>query len=412
MNSSSQLQGLVSVIIPTYNHAQYVGYAIQSILDQNYWNYQIIVVDDGSTDNTQEVVDQFGDRVDYILQKNKGLSAARNTGIRAATGEFIGLLDADDMYEPDFMSTLVPMLATDPEVGGIYTGFRFIDQLNQPFFRKEICVVPSDKLYKTLIGGNLFVPELMLIRRNCYLDVGMFDESLRACEDWDMWLRITKKYQILGTTKILTRHRVLPESMSSDPIRMLNNRIAVIKKHFNLEVTDVSRWTAIQRRAYARAYLLTAVEYLQNHDVRQAYDCFFEMVTVYPDILAELETFYELGFGDQSKGFRGDFSTLNLPYNSRVLLDMLARLYMAPKITEVVGALRKEAYANAYLVLGLLSYGTRQYSASRGFLLNSILAKPGYVFKRKLVTTFLRSSIKSVLGNIRSSSVIKMKMKF
>ena len=104
------VEPLVSVIIPNYNHAQYVGDAIRSVLAQTYRNYEIIVVDDGSTDNSRETVSQFDDQVQYIYQKNAGLSAARNTGIKASKGSLIGVLDADDMYEPDYLSTLVSAL--------------------------------------------------------------------------------------------------------------------------------------------------------------------------------------------------------------------------------------------------------------------------------------------------------------
>ena len=106
----------VSIITPNYNHAQYVGDAIRSVLAQDYQNFEMLIIDDGSTDNSREVVAQFtDDRIKYIWQENKGLSAARNTGINIAKGELIGLLDADDIYETDFLSTLVSILTTNPE---------------------------------------------------------------------------------------------------------------------------------------------------------------------------------------------------------------------------------------------------------------------------------------------------------
>ena len=105
---------LVSIIIPNYNHARYLGDAVHSVLNQDYQNFEIIVVDDGSTDNSREVARQFGEKIHYIYQENAGLSAARNTGIRVAKGSLIGVLDADDMYEPTFISTLVAVLESNP----------------------------------------------------------------------------------------------------------------------------------------------------------------------------------------------------------------------------------------------------------------------------------------------------------
>jgi glycosyltransferase involved in cell wall biosynthesis len=126
IDSVPQGGGIVSVIIPTYNHAQYVGDAIQSVLDQEYRNFEIIVVDDGSTDDSQAVVAEFGAQVRYIWQENRGLSAARNTGIEAANGAYISLLDADDMLEPRFLGTLVSILEAEPDFAGVYCGYQFV----------------------------------------------------------------------------------------------------------------------------------------------------------------------------------------------------------------------------------------------------------------------------------------------
>ena len=274
---------LVSVIIPNFNHAQYLGEAIRSVLDQEYRHFEIVVVDDGSTDNSRKVVAQFGDQVRYIWQENQGLSAARNTGITAAKGAYIGLLDADDMYEPDFLSSLVSVLEANPGADGIYCGYRFVDHLNNPLPQVEARLIPHGQLFQALLDGNFLVPESMLVRRHCYENVGLFDETLRACEDWDMWLRITSRHKIIGTSQVLTRHRILPGSMSADPIRMFNNRMAVVEKHFGPEPTNEEDLTSLKRRAYGRAYLVSAVEYLQYHGVdyllpifqRFAYVCFY-----------------------------------------------------------------------------------------------------------------------------------------
>ena len=212
---------LVSIIIPNYNHAQYVGDAIWSVLTQEYRNFEIIVVDDGSTDNSRDVITQFGDKVQYIHQKNAGLSAARNTGIKASKGVLIGVLDADDMYESIFLSTLVVTLQENPDADGVYCGYQFVDHKNNLLPQIEARPVDHDKLYDALLDGNFFVPESIFLRRYVYDNVGLFDETLRACEDWDVWLRVTKKYKIVHSPNILTRHRILPGSMSTDPQRML-----------------------------------------------------------------------------------------------------------------------------------------------------------------------------------------------
>jgi glycosyltransferase involved in cell wall biosynthesis len=385
---------LASVVIPNYNHGQYVGNAIRSVLGQEYRDFEIIVVDDGSTDNSRDVVAQFGDQVRYIWQENQGLSAARNTGLEAAKGAYIGLLDADDMYEPDFLSSLVSVLEANPDADGIFCGYRFVDHLNNPLPQVEARLIPDGQLYRALLDGNFLVPESMLVRRRCYKNVGLFDETLRACEDWDMWLRITSRHKIVGTTKVLTRHRILPGSMSADPIRMFSNRVAVVEKHFGPEPASGEDLAGQKRRAYGRAYLVSAVEYLQYHEVDRAYEMLQNMVALCPDLLTQLDTFYELGCGDQPKGFRGHFATLDIQHNARVLFEVLDRLFDDQPETGKLKGYRRPAYANARFALGLLYHGARQFREARRFLLGAIIAEPKYGLNRQLVVTLL----KSILG--------------
>lgn len=238
----------VSVIIPNYNHARYVGQAIESVLAQHHPDVEIIVVDDGSSDDSRAVIGRFGTRVRAIFQENRGLSAARNTGIGAANGSYIAVLDADDLYEPDFASTLAPFLDANPQAEAVYCGYRFVNDDNQALPQQEARLVPPEELHQALVDGNFLVPEAILVRRRCYEQVGPFDESLSALEDLDMWLRITRHHTVLGTPKLLTRHRVLAGSMSTDPARQTRNRLAVIRKHFGPEPANDFEWTEAQRR--------------------------------------------------------------------------------------------------------------------------------------------------------------------
>jgi glycosyltransferase involved in cell wall biosynthesis len=386
---------LVSVIIPNYNHAQYVGEAIQSVLDQTYRNFEIIVVDDGSTDNSREVVAKFGNQVHYIWQENQGLSAARNTGIRAAQGEFIGLLDADDLYEPDFINTLVSALKANPEADAVYCAAQFVDLMNNPLPQQTRQMVLPAQLYNTLLNGGFFPPLCFFAHKYCYEQTGLFDKSFQGCADWDMWLRISGRFTVISANQILARYRVVPQSMSSDPIYMLNERLAVLKKHFSKEPTDISLLTATQRQAYGRSYLLATVEYLQAHNLEKAYAHLSEMLTLCPELLAEFDVFYEFGCGDQPRGFRGHFDSLNLPYNAQVLMDILSRLFNDPKLTTQLKSYRRLAYANAYFALGALSYGTGQFAKARELLFHAAVTRPQFAANRLLITTF----IKSMLGN-------------
>ena len=380
---------LVSIIIPNYNHAQYIEDAIHSVLRQTYRNVEIIVVDDGSRDNSREVIAAFGDTVRAIFQQNQGLSAARNTGLTASRGKFIGVLDADDMYEPDFVETLVTALQSQSDADGIYCGYRFVDHLNQPLPQIEAREIAPEKLYWALVDGNFLVPESMFVRKHCYDAVGFFDTTLRALEDLDMWLRIASRFKVIHTTKILTRHRILPGSMSTDPTRQFENRLHVVKKNFGAEPAPTGEWSGDQRRAFSRAYLVSAVEYLQVKNDIRAFDCLRSMAIAQPALLARVETFYELACGDQPKGYRGEFASINLEKNARVTLRLLEKLFADHELR--LTEFKRLAYANAEYAFGLLAYGQGNTRAARRHFLGALRFQPALIMDRAFVGSLLRS---------------------
>jgi len=380
---------LVSIIIPNYNHARYLGDAIHSVLNQEYQNFEIIVVDDGSTDNSREVAGQFGEKIHYIYQENAGLSAARNTGIRAAEGSLIGVLDADDMYEPTFIGTLVAALDSNSGADGIYCGYQFVDRENNLLPQVESRPVSSDKLFEALLDGNFFVPESVILYRYVYEDIGLFDEALRACEDWDVWLRVVKKYRILHTPEILTRHRILAGSMSTDPLRMLTARLAVLKKHVGGE--PLVGGSSIVHRAYGRAYLGSCVEYLQYGDSDRSYECFQKMANICPGLLLDVDTYYQLGCGDQPKGSMGDMKSLNVKRNSLPLLTMLNCLFIGTETSAVVKHHRIKVYSMAYYALGKLAYNTREFREARRFLSRAIWFDIGLLLNKKVLSMWCKS---------------------
>lgn len=384
---------VVSVVIPNYNHAKYISDAIASVLNQTFRDFEIIVVDDGSTDDSREVVAQFGGRVQYLYQRNAGLSAARNVGIQAARGEYIGVLDADDMYEPVFLESLIGELDSHPDADGIYCGYQFVDEKNSLLPQIENRSIPSEKLYTALLDGNFLVPEAVLVRRNCYDRSGLYDGSLRASEDWDMWLRLAKRYKIIHTTRILTRHRVLAGSMSSDPQRMLTNRLSVLEKHVGLEPEDRHHPDAAKRRAYGRAYLSSCVEYLQNRDDGRAFDYFLKMANVCPELLVEVDTHFRLGCGDQPKGFMGNLASLNILQTSRRALKMLDELFGNAGRDASLQSFQRRSYVSAYIALAMLHYGSKHFKETRGFLLRAVSIDPRKAFNRQYVLLYLKSSL-------------------
>jgi glycosyltransferase involved in cell wall biosynthesis len=180
---------LVSVIIPAYNQSDYLGIAIQSVLDQTYQDIEILVIDDGSTDDTRKVANRFSDpRIKYIYQANKGLSGARNTGIRNSAGEYLTFLDSDDLFLPEKINLLASFLNSQTEIGFVAGQAIPIDEHGQRIGNLFDNPIPKDPS-KLLLGNPLHVGSVML-RRSWQEKIGYFDESLRSYEDWDMWLRL------------------------------------------------------------------------------------------------------------------------------------------------------------------------------------------------------------------------------
>jgi glycosyltransferase involved in cell wall biosynthesis len=375
---------VVSIIIPNYNHGQYITDAIDSVLSQSYHKFEIIVVDDGSTDNSREIVAQYGDKVNYIWQENQGLSAARNTGILAARGELIGLLDADDLLEPDFLSTLVSVLSETPNADAVYCSAQFVDANNISLPQKTCEVVSPDQLYETLLDGGFFPPLCMLAYKYCYIQEGMFDIAFQGCADWDMWLKISKKFTVIGLSIPLARYRILPKSMSSDPQYMLNDRLAVIEKHLG-HLSSYSK-----QRAYGRSYLTSTTEYLQYGDEHKANYYFQKMVNADAGLLTQQNTFYELGCGDQPKGQRGNLTALNLEHNTQVLERLLDKLFS----DESFGYLqdqKNEIYANAYFTLGLIAYNKSDMTSCRRYLIKALSFRPNIRYVRRIGFLYLKS---------------------
>jgi len=205
----------VSIIMPVYNGAKFVAQAIQSVLAQDYGDYEIIVADDGSTDNTQEVLRQFGDKVTVLTLAHRGICATRNEAIRASRGEFIALIDSDDLWEPHKLSLQIAYLDEHPEFALAYaysTNFTDESEGNVNLVKK---LDFEGFIFKDLFTKNSFANSTIVMRRPAFDEVGGYDESLLAMEDFELNLRISRKYQIGRVPKSLVRRRIHPASFYS-----------------------------------------------------------------------------------------------------------------------------------------------------------------------------------------------------
>ena len=224
-----------SLIIPTFNHARFVGAAIDSALAQTVSAFEIIVVDDGSTDETPAVLARYAARVRVLRQENRGLSAARNAGLAAAHGKFVSFLDADDVMAPTKLAAQLEVLERSHAIGWTYCDVLMETVVTGATARASERFGYASRaldgwLFPELIHGN-FIPAIApLVRRTALEVAGGFDERLTALEDWDMWLRLSLIAEARYTPAVLVTYRIRPDGMSEDRARMDRSRFLVLDK--------------------------------------------------------------------------------------------------------------------------------------------------------------------------------------
>ena len=234
---------LVDVIIPAYNASAYIRETLASVAIQGLVLAKIIIVNDGSNDNTSEVVTQFVTehpslQIQIINQANAGLSAARNAGIRASTAPFIALLDADDVWVADKLNKQLTVFnqSSNDRLGLVYCGYSLINQNSTPLPSSIGVIKPKlrGEASKKLLTGNFISGSgsAVLIKSEVFQKVGLFDESLRAGEDWDMWLRITQQFHVDFCHEDLVLIRLHENNMQKDSLRMLTAELMILNKFY------------------------------------------------------------------------------------------------------------------------------------------------------------------------------------
>ncbi|MBE9216593.1 glycosyltransferase family 2 protein [Plectonema cf. radiosum LEGE 06105] len=225
----------VSVIVPAYNVSKYIKETLISLEQQTFSDFEALIVDDGSTDNTSTIVQQICQRDSrfQLLQKsNGGLSSARNYGIRHARGEYIALLDGDDIYHKDKLATHIARLYSQSDVGVVYSASRTIRDDGKPIFITLSGKPVHPNPVVALLCKNFVGHGSNAVFRRCLIDeVGDFNENLRSWEDVDLWLRIaaTHKWRFYREKRILCDYRVRPSGLSFNIVQMRNSGELVIE---------------------------------------------------------------------------------------------------------------------------------------------------------------------------------------
>jgi len=206
------VQPKVSVVITCYNYGQYVEAALQSVLSQTFQDFEIILINDGSTDDSEEKIHPFlsDPRLKYIKQNNSGQAKAKNRGINESSGEFIAFLDADDKWEKTKLEKQLPLFF-DKNMGVIYSKTKYIDENNNPvnLVLKDKYLQPRKGRVTNFLYMNNFVPfSSSIVRCTCFDKFGLFDESLSMGIDWDLWLRVSTHYNFDFVDDYLLIYRI------------------------------------------------------------------------------------------------------------------------------------------------------------------------------------------------------------
>ncbi|HVH43469.1 MAG TPA: glycosyltransferase family 2 protein [Labilithrix sp.] len=251
----------VSAIIPSYNYGHFVTEAVDSVLAQKYEPaLEVIVVDDGSKDDTRERLKKYDGKIRYIYQENRGLSGARNTGIRAATGEWIALLDADDLWHPE-KTALQMRVAREHEFDVIGSpGKRFMPETLDPN-------PPVRRFDATdFLTGTHFSSSTTIAQRRCFDVVGFFDETLRSVEDRDMWLRLSARFLVGAIDSPCAMHRAHTGQMSRNAGRMQANFERCLDTFFAAH----PQYAEHKGLAYAFMYADAAVAFMESGDRKES----------------------------------------------------------------------------------------------------------------------------------------------
>ncbi|MGH7843961.1 MAG: glycosyltransferase family 2 protein [Candidatus Binatia bacterium] len=266
----------VSVIIPTHNRADFVATAIRSVLKQTFEDFELIVVDDASSDTTSQVVASFRDpRVHYIRHgQNRGGAAARNTGIVNSSAEYVAFLDDDDAWYPDKLARQMQvMLGSRPEVAAVYTGYLVVDRTTGKLCAR---MVPTRRgnLYPKLLESNpIGGTSSVLLKKACLEKVGLFDESLPSFQDRDLWIRISREFHFECVPEPLLDYFVHPKKVWTNLDALTQGLEIMLKKY--------GRSAAFRKRC-SGYYLSFGVKFCAANQIEKGRKALLRAVALYP----------------------------------------------------------------------------------------------------------------------------------
>lgn len=269
-------KAMISVIVPTHNRASFLYEAIRSVLDQDYFtrngsSFELLVIDDGSTDNTRDIVDSFGGRAIYHFQPHRGVSAARNAGLDLARGDYLAFLDSDDLWKREKIGIQMGFMKAFPEARVCYT--------EETWIRRGVFVNPQKKhrkysgwIFDKVLPLCLLSLSSALFRREIFDEVGRFDEELPACEDYDLGIRIAAKYPVhLLPKALIIKRGGHADQLSRKYWGMDRFRVKALEKALHLDLSPEQK--RLVRQELRRKYQILAQGYEKRNKTAEAGEC-------------------------------------------------------------------------------------------------------------------------------------------
>lgn len=372
----------VSVIIPAYNQGHFLAEAVNSVLAQTYAHFEIIVVDDGSTDDTAVVAHRFTDpRVRYVYKQNGGLSSARNEGLRHAQGNYISYLDSDDCFLPEKLQILTDELSARPDVGFVAGQAVPVDEHGRHIGKLFDTPLPADS--KQLLLGNPLHVGSVLLRRHWQEKAGFFDESLRSYEDWDMWLRLAHAgCRMHSVPTPVSLYRFHTAQMTRDGRQMSTATFAVLDKLFS-DPTLPPEWLAMKERAYAQAYLRKTAQAYLGRDYAAAQDSLRQAVALNPQLIA-----------DDGAALAQQFAAwIELPKTSDKIAFLEDIYNNLPPQLAVLRARRRRELGRVAIEAAFAAYEKKQLAQTRTAVRRALRYQPRWLTNVGALSILLRSHL-------------------
>lgn len=287
----------VSIILPTYNHAHLLYGCLDNILAQTFQNYEILIIDDGSTDVTRQTVEKFKeikqlqDKIYYIYQKHSGVSKARNTGIINASNNLIAFIDDDDRWDRRKLELQLKAMNQDKEIALSYTNlFLVYENSGHKILQSKRMKMVDGYIFEVLLDKCFIITSSVIALKDVLLDVGLFDETINVCEDWDLWLRVAYKYKIGYIPEPLLYYSMHTDNAHKNITEMVKGHRRIIQKIFYAD--DFIEYRKLRISAKLNFYLTAAEAYVRRKAyVKTFKNLFFALLFIRPKYLLSLRRF-------------------------------------------------------------------------------------------------------------------------